>query len=281
MSEKQARVYQIPQGRTVQAGGDPAAAAAAATAKGQAAGEPQVDQTLARLLTSRNNCVSKLDLSDSSYACRASVVQMRSPDESSLVSFLATGSLCVHSLPRLRPLMESDFVPLSSQRVASSMRFSRNGHCLYQPSANQVCKFTINAQYRALVNEMSGSLYVAREMPEQPRANFFRSLFSVASSAASRQSERDELFGQSGAGKPPRTLAKHIGAPAALEKLKGAAQGTMGFEMRQAREGLDERGEKLGELEDRTLQMMNQADSYATAAHQLAQKFKDKKWYQF
>jgi len=42
-----------------------------------------------------------------------------------------------------------------------------------------------------------------------------------------------------------------------------------------------ERGEKLGDLGDRSEQMVQQAESFAAASHQLMQKYKDKKWYQF
>lgn len=241
---------------------------------------------LARLLVDKANLVSKCDLSDTSFACRSSVIQMRTPDESCLVSYLATGNMVVHPLPKLRPiLLDADFVPYSSARIAQTMRFARNGHCLYQPSAGEICKFTISSHYKSLVNEMTGALYVPRDMPEMPRTNFFKSLFSVSQSA--KQSDRDELFGESGAGRASRGVAKHIGASAnpttsgGLDKLKGAAVGTMGHDMRVAREGLDERGEKLSEIEDRTLNMLNQSEGYAHAAHHLAQKFKDKKWYQF
>jgi len=41
-----------------------------------------------------------------------------------------------------------------------------------------------------------------------------------------------------------------------------------------------ERGEKLGELEERTAQMRTEAEEYAKAAHQLKNKYRDKKWYQ-
>lgn len=246
------------------------------------------DTEMAKLLVNKSNCVSKLDLSESSFACKAGIIQMRQPDESCLVTYMATGNILVHSLPIMRPtgpLLDADFVPYSNQRIASSMCFSRNGHCLYQPSSNEISKFTISSQYKLLINEMTGSLYVPREMPEMPRPNFFKSLFSVTSSVTSKQSERDELFGECSAGKASRGVAKHIGSGTAsgsgLEKLKGAAVGTMGHDLRVAREGLDERGEKLGDIEDKTLQMMNQSESYAQAAHQLAQKFKDKKWYQF
>lgn len=242
----------------------------------------KVEPALAKLLSNKSNCLSRIELSESSFACCANVVQMRQPDESCLVAYMATGSLLVHSLPKMRLLMDADFVPYTSARVSSTMRFRRNGHCLYQPSTGEILKFTISTQYRALVNEMAGQLWVPREMPEMPRGNFFKSLFSVTISAASKQSDRDELFGETSAGKPSRTVAKYVGGASStgIDKLKGAGS-SMAHDMRLAREGLDERGEKLSEIEDKTLQMMNQSESYAQAAHQLAQKFKDKKWYQF
>lgn len=42
-----------------------------------------------------------------------------------------------------------------------------------------------------------------------------------------------------------------------------------------------ERGEKLGDLDDRSAQMMNQAENFAQVAHQIMLRYKDKKWYQF
>lgn len=289
VSEKQAKVYQLP--TNANGSSSPSdlhhhssLSSSQQNKHGSLDSSSIGDSYLTKLLTNKANCLSECDLSDTSFAARSAVVQMRQPDESCLVSYLATGSIVVHALPKLRCLMDSDFVPCSNARVASSMCFSRNGHGLYQPSLSELSKFTISAQYKSLINEMTGSLYVARDMPEMPRANFFKSLFSAVgtSSAASRQSERDELFGESTAGKPSRGIATHISASGSgIEKLKGAAAGTMGHDLRVAREGLDERGEKLGEIEDRTLQMMNQSESYSQAAHQLAQKFKDKKWYQF
>lgn len=237
---------------------------------------------LAKLLTNKSNLYSRITLTETSFVCRSNAIQMRQPDESCLVSYLANGNLLVHSLPKLQLLMDEDFVPFTSERISSSMCFSKNGHCLYQPSESELCKFTISSQYKALINDMLGLLYVPREMPEMPKGNFFRTLFSIS---ASRQSDRDELFGQCSAGKPQRGVAKHISAtgtaPSAMDKIKGTVVGTMGHDLRVAREGLDERGEKLGEIEDRTLQMFNQSEAYSQAVHQLAQKFKDKKWYQF
>lgn len=41
-----------------------------------------------------------------------------------------------------------------------------------------------------------------------------------------------------------------------------------------------ERGDKLGQLEDRTERMMMNAEKFSSNAHELMQKSKDKKWYQ-
>lgn len=308
VSEKQARVYQVPSLASLVAssstnakghhhkdhhhheshhhhfhihhsGSQGERGSSIGSASKQDSSDSNTPSLWARFLTDKSNCLAKCQLSESSYARKSNAIQWRQPieGESCLVSYLATGNLVVHSLPHLRPLHESDLVPDSCARISESMIFSRNGHCLYQPSAGEIIKFTISSQYKALINDMMGSLYVAREMPETPRANFFKSLFSAASSAATRQSERDELFGESGAGKGSKNVAKHISS---LDKLKGAQAG-IGSDLRAAFQGLDERGEKLGELEDRVLNMMNQADTYSQTAHQLAQKYKDKKWYQF
>lgn len=312
LSQKQARIYQVPASAASWSpmagsgagGGDksdkghhPSSLAHHHHGSPQASHQPTggssppgqlAESPLCKLLANKRNLLAECELSDTSYACRSQVVKWRSPSECCLVSYLATGQVVVHSLPRLRPkLMDADFVPYSNARLAQTMCFSTNGHCLYQPSPGEICKFTISSNYKSLVNEMLGLVYVPREMPEQPRANFFKSLFSV--SQASKQSDRDELFGESASGKAAKSVAKHLGGSGAsgqpqlssMEKLKSAAIGTMGHEMRMAREGLDERGERLGELEDHTLNMLNQSETYAQAAHQLAQKFKEKKWYQF
>jgi syntaxin-binding protein 5 len=41
-----------------------------------------------------------------------------------------------------------------------------------------------------------------------------------------------------------------------------------------------ERGEKLGQLEDRTQRMMSEADNFSQSAHSLMLRYRDKKWYQ-
>lgn len=53
-----------------------------------------------------------------------------------------------------------------------------------------------------------------------------------------------------------------------LENMKAAAGGVVG-DLARARIALDQRGERLGELEERTALMMNSAETFSTHAHQV------------
>lgn len=41
-----------------------------------------------------------------------------------------------------------------------------------------------------------------------------------------------------------------------------------------------ERGEKLNQLEERAERMRSEAENFSSSAHELMNKYKDKKWYQ-
>lgn len=81
--------------------------------------------------------------------------------------------------------------------------------------------------------------------------------------------------GEIAAGKASRSLAQHIPGPGGIEGMKGAASGVVG-DLARARIALDERGQKLGELEERTAAMMSSADSFSKHAHEVM-KNKSKK----
>lgn len=81
-------------------------------------------------------------------------------------------------------------------------------------------------------------------------------------------------------GKGSRSIAKHVGPssvdPAALSARAGAATSDIG----RAKMLAIERGQKLGELEERTARMMMESESFSSNAQQLMMKYRDKKWYQ-
>lgn len=72
--------------------------------------------------------------------------------------------------------------------------------------------------------------------------------------------------GEATSGKASRTLAQHI--PGSIEGMKGAAGGAIG-DLARARLALDERGQKLGELDDKTARMMSSAEALSKHAHEV------------
>lgn len=140
------------------------------------------------------------------------------------------------------------------------------------------------------------------EMPEPPKEGFFKGLFG----GGVRPLDREELctsfpnsnfilgshfisiiffflftipVGES-TGKAGRGVARHIPGPAAnLETLTYKA-GSVAAEVQKTRQALNERGDKLGMLEDRTQRMANEAENFSNAAHQLMVRCRERKWYQ-
>lgn len=80
-------------------------------------------------------------------------------------------------------------------------------------------------------------------------------------------------------GKGSKSVAKQI--PSAKFEATKAQSGSLAAELSKTRQALSERGEHLEKLEDRTERMANEADGFRDLSHQLLNKYKDKKWYQF
>ena len=75
-------------------------------------------------------------------------------------------------------------------------------------------------------------------------------------------------------------MAKLLTGPSAQAEQLQARVGSTGGEIGRARQAMIERGQKLSKLEDRTEQLMADADNFSNTAHQLMMRYKDKKWYQ-
>jgi syntaxin-binding protein 5 len=104
---------------------------------------------------------------------------------------------------------------------------------MYMSSPSTLTKFTILSSFRDLMADMVGTLFTAaKELPEPPKPTFLKSLFGGGTSSL----DREELFGESNAGKPSKTTARHIpGTSAGMEQMK-AQTGTMAAEMARLRE---------------------------------------------
>uniref|UniRef100_A0A8C9ZP42 Syntaxin-binding protein 5-like n=1 Tax=Sander lucioperca TaxID=283035 RepID=A0A8C9ZP42_SANLU len=215
----------------------------------------------------------KHSITESSFVLRADVVQMAGAY--CIACFCANGHIMTLSLPSLRPLLDVNYLPLTDMRIARTFCFSNLGQALYLTSPMEIQRITYSQETCDNRQEMLSELFTPVETPEAPNKGFFKGLFG----GGAQSLDREDLFGETGAGKASRSLAQHIPGSGGMEGMKGAASGVVG-DLARARIALDERGQKLGELEDRTAAMMASADSFSKHAHDMMLKYKDKKWYQ-
>ncbi|XP_043119531.1 syntaxin-binding protein 5 isoform X6 [Puntigrus tetrazona] len=219
------------------------------------------------------NCVYEHNITETSFVLRADVVTMTAGV--GISCFCANGHIMTLSLPSLRPLLDVNYLPLTDMRIARTFCFSNQGQALYLTSPTEIQRITYSQETCDNLQEMLGELFTPVETPEAPNRGFFKGLFG----GGAQSLDREDLFGEVAAGKASRSLAQHIPGPGGMEGMKGAASGVVG-ELARARIALDERGQKLGELEERTAAMMASADSFSKHAHDMMLKYKDKKWYQ-
>uniref|UniRef100_A0A8D8ZTB1 Syntaxin-binding protein 5-like n=1 Tax=Cacopsylla melanoneura TaxID=428564 RepID=A0A8D8ZTB1_9HEMI len=251
------------------------------------------------------NCIYRQQLTENDFIVKAEIIHLK--DSVCVVCYLSNGHITAHSLPSLRLLIDLEFLPLAdlsfqtrkqgivdpmlsiwgqqmfvnedTDKIARTFCFSNRGHGLYLCSPSEVQKFTVSAEFSLSLSEMVGELFLPHEMPELPKQSFFQGLFG----GGPRNLDREELFGEVSSGKPSRSVAKHIPGPnAQLDALNQRAT-TASSEVARAHQLMLERGEKLGQLEERTERMRNEAENFSSTAHQLMlkQKEKDKKWYYF
>ncbi|XP_069788353.1 syntaxin-binding protein 5a isoform X3 [Narcine bancroftii] len=220
------------------------------------------------------NCVYKHNITETSFVLRADIVGLNG--SICLACFCANGHIMTFSLPSLRPLLDVNYLPLTDMRIARTFCFTNNGQALYLVSPTEIQRITYSQGTCENLQEMLGELFTPVETPEAPNRGFFKGLFG----GGAQSLDREELFGESAAGKASRSLAQHIPGTGGIEGVKGAASGVAG-ELARARIALDERGQKLSELEERTAALLYSADTFSKHAHEMMLKCKDKKWYQF
>nr|XP_055072390.1 syntaxin-binding protein 5-like isoform X8 [Misgurnus anguillicaudatus] len=219
-------------------------------------------------------CLYVHNITDSSFVLRADVVSVC--NSVCLACFCANGHIMTLSLPSLRPLLDISYLPLTDMRIARTFCFTNGGQALYLCSPTEIQRITYSQEMCDNLQEMLGELFTPIETPEAQNRGFLKGFFG----GNAQTFDREELFGEASAGKASRSLAQHIPGQGGMEGMKAAAGGVVG-ELARARIALDERGQRLGELEDRTAHMMTSAETFSKHAHELMLKCKDKKWYQF
>ncbi|XP_035378601.1 syntaxin-binding protein 5-like isoform X7 [Electrophorus electricus] len=222
-------------------------------------------------------CLYVHNITESSFVLRADVVAISNISNSvCLACFCANGHIMILSLPSLRPLLDVHYLPLTDMRIARTFCFTNGGQALYLSSPTEIQRITYSQEMCDNLQEMLGELFTPTDTPEAQNRGFLKGFFG----GNTQTFDREELFGEAAAGKASRSLAQHIPGQGSVEGVRAAAGGAVG-ELARARIALDERGQRLGELEERTALMMASAETFSKHAHELMLKCKDKKWYQF
>ncbi|MGH0182509.1 UNVERIFIED_CONTAM: hypothetical protein FKN15_009718 [Acipenser sinensis] len=207
------------------------------------------------------NCLYAHSITESSFVLRADVVTVC--NSVCLACFCANGHIMTLSLPSLRPMLDVNYLPLTDMRIARTFCFTNGGQALFLSSPTEVQRITFSQEMCENLQDMLGELFTPVETPEAQNRGFLKGLFG----GSGQTFDREELFGEAAAGKASRSLAQHIPGPGSMEGMKAAAGGVAG-DLARARIALDERGQRLGELEDRTAAMMGSAESFSKHAHE-------------
>ncbi|XP_075761280.1 syntaxin-binding protein 5-like isoform X2 [Pelodiscus sinensis] len=219
-------------------------------------------------------CLYVHNITETSFLLRADVVTLC--NSICLACFCANGHIMTMSLPSLRPMLDVNYLPVTDMRIARTFCFTNEGQALYLSSPTEIQRLTYSQEMCDNLQDMLGDLFTPVETPEAQNRGFLKGLFG----GSGQTFDREELFGEASAGKASRSLAQHIPGSGGIEGMKGAAGGVIG-DLARARLALDERGQRLGELDEKTAGMMTSAEAFSKHAHELMLKYKDKKWYQF
>uniref|UniRef100_A0A8D1DXM4 Syntaxin-binding protein 5-like n=1 Tax=Sus scrofa TaxID=9823 RepID=A0A8D1DXM4_PIG len=206
-------------------------------------------------------CLYVHNITETSFILQANVVVMC--NSACLACFCANGHIMIMSLPSLRPMLDVNYLPLTDMRIARTFCFTNEGQALYLVSPTEIQRLTYSQEMCDNLQDMLGDLFTPIETPEAQNRGFLKGLFG----GSGQTFDREELFGEASAGKASRSLAQHIPGPGSIEGMKGAAGGVMG-ELTRARIALDERGQRLGELEEKTAGMMTSAEAFSKHAHE-------------
>ncbi|KAG8537534.1 hypothetical protein GDO81_024363, partial [Engystomops pustulosus] len=208
------------------------------------------------------SCLYVHNITETSFLLRADVVTMC--NTVLLACFCANGHIMTISLPSLRPLLDINYLPLTDMRIARTFCFTHHGQALYLCSPSEIQRITYSQEMCESLQDMLADLFSLVETPEAQNRGFLKGLFG----GSGQTLDREELFGQATAGIGSRYLAEHIPGQRSVEGVKGAATG-VAADLSRARQALDERGQRLGELEDKTERMMTSAEAFSKHAHEV------------
>ena len=177
------------------------------------------------------------------------------------------GHILFYSLPQLKLIVNIPFFDVGDARSLRTYQCASNGHSIYLCSPTELQAMTLVNKNHLLLPESLPMVFTMRGAPEPPRKGLINTIFKRNSV------DRMELFGAN-AGVASPHLTERIFKRYDQDVHKAAS------EVDKVRDALNERSEKMSELEKRTEQIRLEAENLASASHLLLMKAKEQnRWF--
>jgi hypothetical protein len=202
---------------------------------------------------------------------------------------LSNGCIFIYTLPGLKLVLQYQHEPLTEPKILYSYRVSGNGQCLYQLSPSQFQRLSVTSVDHLNIPLAYPELYVPIEGPVPLSKGMLNDLFIGLTSPAAIN--RDKVFGYEAAGRGWRSVARKDDTyervkqrPAGRGSIRSGGQSTASSTggggatnaFSKARQGLDERGEKLSETAIIAENLHKDSEDFAALAAKLAEKYRKK-----
>eukprot|EP01137_Pigoraptor_chileana_P003667 Opistho-2@44191 len=216
----------------------------------------------------------KIEVDDGGTIVKSGLIDIG--DESCLGCITNTGRFLVYGLLNLRPLLDGPCCDENWFGCLNRSSISRNGRVVLAAPWSQLQRVAVlEDDSHADVDYDACKVFLSKQMPPKPSGGLLRGMFGGASAL-----DREELFGI------PDPGANDIFARKREERASGntervaAEAGSIKGTLQHAQDALKERGEKLGQLENKSEAMRADAEDWVNKLKEHNRKQAAKKWYE-
>ncbi|XP_078492957.1 syntaxin-binding protein 5-like isoform X2 [Ciona intestinalis] len=188
--------------------------------------------------------------------------------------YTSSGHIVVLGLPSLNLLLNVPYLPPNDDRIAHTFSFTSDGQAMFLPNPTELQRIAYYVGIHENVQEMVGHLFVPCEDIEKPATGFLKGLFGGGYTSI----DRENLFGEGVNGKT-KAIARYIPGTGG-SSFEGFRHGNVGSEFHQLKNKVLERGQRLGELEEKSQKLVDSASRFAAVSNEVMHKYKNKRWYQ-
>jgi len=227
------------------------------------------------------NSYARQKIFDNTYFLKAQVLAIPGPTVC-LACISIMGHISIYNLPQLKPLADIPWFGPGDTMSLRTFKTGLTGHSIFMCSPTEFQMLTLvnknqvshkssplteinHGLENLMLPETLGMVFAMRDAPEPPRRGILNVLLRRNSM------DRAELFGSAAGPISPgvvEKVLKRFDTPGAVNDIN------------KVKDALNERAEKMSEIEKKTDQLKMEAESFASTSHLLHMKVKEQnKWF--